>query len=56
MKLGSSGDRVLQARLRQIGWYEGKVSGNYDSSTVTSVAGFQGRRGLPMTGRLISGP
>jgi peptidoglycan hydrolase-like protein with peptidoglycan-binding domain len=54
MKLGSSGDRVrgLQARLRQIGWYEGKVTGHYGSSTVTSVAGFQGRRGLPITGQV----
>jgi peptidoglycan hydrolase-like protein with peptidoglycan-binding domain len=54
MKLGSSGDRVreLQARLRQIGWYEGKVSGYYGSSTVTSVSGFQGRRGLPITGKV----
>ena len=54
MKLGSSGDRVrgLQARLRQIGWYEGKVTGQYGSATVISVSGFQGRRGLPITGQV----
>ena len=44
--------RDLQARLRQIGWYEGKVSGYYDSSTVTSVAGFQGRRDFLITGQV----
>ena len=54
LKLGSSGDRVrdLQARLRQIGWYEGKVTGNYGRETVTSVEGFQRRRGLPVTGEV----
>ena len=54
MKLGSSGDRVrdLQARLRQIGWYEGKVTGSYGRETVTSVEGFQRRRGLPVTGEV----
>ena len=54
MKLGSSGDQVrgLQARLRQIGWYEGNVTGHYGSATVISVSGFQGRRGLPSTGQV----
>jgi peptidoglycan hydrolase-like protein with peptidoglycan-binding domain len=54
LKLGSSGDRVreLQARLRQIDWYEGKVTGSYGRETVTSVEGFQRRRGLPVTGEV----
>jgi peptidoglycan hydrolase-like protein with peptidoglycan-binding domain len=52
MKLGSSSDRVrgLQARLRQIGWYSDKVTGFYGPATVSAVTGFQGRRGLPVTG------
>lgn len=52
LKSGSSGDRVkdLQARLKQIGWFSGDVTGNYGSSTTSAVAGFQGKRGLHATG------
>jgi peptidoglycan hydrolase-like protein with peptidoglycan-binding domain len=49
---GSQGDRVrgLQARLRQIGWYSGNVTGFYGSVTTTAVRGFQARRAIPVTG------
>jgi len=54
LKLGSSGDRVrnLQARLRQIGWYSGKITDFYGSATLTAVSGFQGRRAIPVTGEV----
>jgi peptidoglycan hydrolase-like protein with peptidoglycan-binding domain len=49
---GNSGDRVreLQARLKQIGWFNADVTGNYGSTTAASVAGFQAKRGIPSTG------
>lgn len=49
---GDSGDdvRKLQARLKQIQWYEPKISGEYDDVTVTAVEGFQDKRELPVTG------
>jgi peptidoglycan hydrolase-like protein with peptidoglycan-binding domain len=49
---GDSGDdvRVIQARLKQIAWYFGDVTGSYDSSTVTAVKGFQAKRAIPVTG------
>jgi peptidoglycan hydrolase-like protein with peptidoglycan-binding domain len=52
MARGSQGDRVrgLQARLRQIGWYSGNVTGFYGSVTTTAVRGFQARRAIPVTG------
>jgi peptidoglycan hydrolase-like protein with peptidoglycan-binding domain len=51
---GSSGDRVrdLQARLKQIGWFAGPVTGTYGSATVSSVRGFQGKRDIPVTGKV----
>jgi lipoprotein-anchoring transpeptidase ErfK/SrfK len=42
--------RALQARLRQIGWFEGDVSDNYGSRTTAAVKGFQAKRGFPVTG------
>jgi len=49
---GDQGDDVrgLQARLRQIAWYFGDVTGTYDGPTVTAVRGFQAKRGIPVTG------
>ncbi len=44
------GVRALQARLRQIAWYFGDVTGSYDSQTVTAVRGFQAKRVIPVTG------
>lgn len=54
MKQGSSGDRVrdLQARLKQIGWFSGNVTGSYGSVTVASVKGFQAKREIPVTGEV----
>jgi len=54
MKQGSDGDRVrdLQARLKQIGWFSGNVTGSYASVTVTAVKGFQGKREIPVTGEV----
>jgi len=42
--------RAIQARLRQIDWYFGDVTGSYDSQTVTAVKGFQAKRAIPVTG------
>jgi putative peptidoglycan binding protein/L,D-transpeptidase-like protein len=54
MARGSQGDRVrrLQARLRQIGWYSGNVTGFYGAVTITAVRGFQARRAIPVTGEV----
>ena len=42
--------RAVQARLRQIAWYFGDVTGTFDSQTVGAVKGFQAKRGIPVTG------
>jgi peptidoglycan hydrolase-like protein with peptidoglycan-binding domain len=49
---GDRGPRVraLQARLRQIGWYAGKVTNRYGPRTTTAVKGFQAKRKLPVLG------
>jgi peptidoglycan hydrolase-like protein with peptidoglycan-binding domain len=47
-----AGVRELQARLRQIDWYFGDVTGSYDSQTVTAVRGFQAKRVIPVTGKV----
>lgn len=44
--------RRLQARLKQIGWYAGDVTGKFDRPTVTAVRGFQTRRRIPVTGEV----
>ncbi|MEV8230935.1 L,D-transpeptidase family protein [Streptomyces sp. NPDC079167] len=53
MSLGDSSKRVreLQARLRQIGHFDRSPTGYYGTVTVASVQSFQGKRGLPRTGR-----
>ncbi len=53
-KSGDSGDKVrdLQARLKQIGWFSGNVTGSYGSMTVSAVKGFQGKRAIPVTGEV----
>ncbi|MEW2291791.1 L,D-transpeptidase family protein [Streptomyces sp. NPDC006743] len=50
---GDSGRAVreLQARLRQIGWLSQGPTGTYGPATERAVRGFQGKRGLPRTGR-----
>jgi peptidoglycan hydrolase-like protein with peptidoglycan-binding domain len=42
--------RALQARLAQLDWYFGDITGRYDDDTVTAVKGFQGKRQIPVTG------
>jgi peptidoglycan hydrolase-like protein with peptidoglycan-binding domain len=51
-RAGDHGKRVreIQARLRQIDWYFGDVTGDYDSQTVTAIRGFQAKRVIPVTG------
>ena len=51
---GSSGDKVreLQARLKQVGWFSGSVTGTYGSATASSVRGFQDKRDIPETGQV----
>lgn len=49
---GASGEEVrdAQARLKQIQWLFGDVSGTYDATTVEAVKGFQAKRQIPETG------
>jgi hypothetical protein len=49
---GDSGDNVrdLQARLKQIGWFNAGVTGFYGNVTTEAVAGFQAKRGIAVTG------
>ena len=46
----SSGVRIIQARLRQIDFYDGDVTGSFDDKTRTAVRKFQKKEGLPVTG------
>jgi peptidoglycan hydrolase-like protein with peptidoglycan-binding domain len=48
----SAGVRDLQARLKQLRWYEPDITGVFDEITVGSVAGFQDKRGFPATGEV----
>ncbi|MFE6507816.1 peptidoglycan-binding protein [Nocardioides sp. NPDC057767] len=49
---GDSGDDVrdLQARLKQIGWFNAGVTGFYGDVTTEAVSGFQAKRGIAVTG------
>ena len=51
---GDEGDRVrrVQARLRQIDWFQGDVTGIYADDTTEAVRGFQAKRGFPVTGEV----
>jgi hypothetical protein len=49
-----TGVRELQARLRQLAWLFDGPTGSYDDLTEQAVKGFQGKRGLPPTGRTDS--
>jgi peptidoglycan hydrolase-like protein with peptidoglycan-binding domain len=51
---GSTGDQVreLQARLKQIGWFFGDVTGMYGEATAEAVTGFQAKREIPVTGEV----
>lgn len=47
-----SGVRDLQARLKQIAWFFGDVTGTYGDLTAEAVRGFQEKRGFPVTGKV----
>jgi lipoprotein-anchoring transpeptidase ErfK/SrfK len=49
---GDNGPKVreLQARLRQIGWFDGDVTDAYGPRTTAAVKGFQAKRDFPVTG------
>ena len=51
---GDAGEQVrdLQARLKEIAWLFGDVSGNYDQETVGAIRGFQEKRQIPVTGEV----
>ena len=42
--------RQVQARLKQVRWYDARVTGRYTKKTVTAVEGFQAKRRIPVTG------
>ena len=44
------GVRIVQARLRQIGWYEGDVTGSFDDKTRKAVRQFQKKQELKVNG------
>ncbi len=46
--------REIQARLRQIDWFSGDVTGYFGPKTKASVEGFQAKRGIRVTGRVNS--
>lgn len=51
---GDEGDDVrdLQARLRQIDWFDADVTGYYGDVTRAAVQGFQAKREIPVTGEV----
>ncbi|CUR61389.1 conserved exported hypothetical protein [metagenome] len=44
--------RQVQARLKQVRWFDGRVTGRYGGSTVKAVEGFQAKRRIPVTGQV----
>ena len=52
LKKGATGTRVtaLQEKLRQLGYYTGKMDGDYGDGTVSAVKAFQSRNGLKADG------
>ena len=51
---GDEGAEVkdLQARLKQIDWFEADVTGFYGEVTTAAVRGFQAKREIPVTGEV----
>lgn len=51
---GAKGDDVkdLQARLKQVAWFQDSVTGNYGPQTLKAVEGFQAKREIPVTGEV----
>jgi peptidoglycan hydrolase-like protein with peptidoglycan-binding domain len=54
LQRGDTGMRVrqVQARLAQVRWFDGRVTGRYTGSTVRAVEGFQAKRRIPVTGEV----
>ena len=52
LRFGAQGELVknLQTRLMKLGYYTGKISGNYLEATVKAVEGFQARNALNVNG------
>lgn len=52
LERGDTGMRVrqVQARLTQLQWFSGTVTGRYTPSTARAVAGFQEKRRIPVSG------
>lgn len=52
LERGDTGMRVrqVQARLTQLQWFSGTVTGRYTRSTARAVAGFQEKRRIPVSG------
>ena len=52
LRYGSSGEDVkrLQTRLTELGYYHGKISGNYLEGTQSGISAFQEKNGLEKTG------
>lgn len=52
LRRGDSGEtvRILQRRLKTLGWYSGQAPGFYDPMTATAVKRFQQAAGLEITG------
>ena len=52
LKRGSTGTAVkkLQQRLKELGYYNSAIDGDYGSGTVTAVKAFQKKNGLTQTG------
>lgn len=55
-KFGSSGDQVkeIQQRLKDWGYYKGKVDGNYGKETENAVIAFQKKHGITIDGMVGS--
>jgi hypothetical protein len=54
LKLGAKGSAVklLQARLRELGYLPGRIDGQYGGATLTAVWAFQKAQGLPVSSRI----
>src|SRR4051794_39007851 len=46
----SSRVRVVQARLRRLGWYAGRVTDHFGARTTAAVKAFQAKRRFPVVG------
>ena len=53
LKRDSKGDAVkkLQERMKQLGYFDGAISGNYQDKTISAVKKIQKQNGMKVTGR-----